>query len=162
MSTKKSPVKKLKAQAPKSEAPQPEAPATPAPTLENLFEELQSLKQLAGEHTNLIAQLQETLARKRKPPASNGKVQILDKQTGKTYPSKNNAYQTLLKSGELKDLVADGFDGELQGYTNACTLILLKPNTSLDAAVEALETTIRDFRLRDKMSLQAQTEIDEK
>lgn len=54
-----------------------------------------------------------------------------------------------------KDLVADGFDGELQGYTNACALILLKPNTSLDAAIEALETTIRDFRLRDKMGLQS-------
>jgi hypothetical protein len=103
MSTKKSPIKKLKAQ----------APATPAPTLENLFEELQSLKQLAGEHTNLITQLQETLARKRKPPASNGKVQIRDKKTGAIYPSKNNAYQTLLKSGELKDLVDKGVFGDI-------------------------------------------------
>ena len=113
MSTKKSAVKKPKAQAPKPEEPQPEEPATPAPTLENLFEELQSLKQLAEEHTNLIAQLQETLARKRKPPASNGKVQILDKQTGEIYPSKNNAYQTLLKSGELKDLVDKGVFGDI-------------------------------------------------
>jgi hypothetical protein len=102
MSTKKSPIKKSKVQ----------APATPAPTLESLFEELQSLKQLAGEHTILIAQLQETLARKRKPPASNGKVQILDKKTGEIYPSKNNAYQTLLKSGELKDLVDKGVFGD--------------------------------------------------
>ena len=78
-----------------------------------LPEELVSLKQLAGEHTNLIAQLQETLARKRKPPASNGKVQILDKQTGEIYPSKNNAYQTLLKSGELKDLVDKGVFGDI-------------------------------------------------
>ena len=54
-----------------------------------------------------------------------------------------------------QDLVQDGFSGELEGFDNACALILLKPNTSLDAAVEALETTIRDFRLRDKMSLQA-------
>lgn len=108
MSTKKSAVKKPKAQAPK-----PEATATPAPTLESLFEELQSLKQLAGEHTNLIAQLQETLARKRKPVSSNGKVQILDKQTGEIYPSKNNAYQTLLKSGELKDLVDKGVFGDI-------------------------------------------------
>ena len=113
MSTKKSPVKKPKVQTPKPEEPQPEAPATPAPTLENLFEELQSLKQLAAEHTNLIAQLQETLARKRKPPVSNGKVQILDKQTGEIYPSKNNAYQTLLKSGELKDLVDKGVFGDI-------------------------------------------------
>ena len=108
MSTKKSPVEK-----PKAEAPKPEAPATPSPTLENLFEELQSLKQLAEEHTNLITQLQETLARKRKPPVSNGKVQILDKQTGQIYPSKNNAYQTLLKSGELKSLVDKGVFGDI-------------------------------------------------
>ena len=118
MSTKKSPVKKPKTQAPKRQAPkpeepQPEAPATPAPTLENLFEELQSLKQLAEEHTNLIAQLQETLARKRKSVSSNGKVQILDKQTGEIFPSKNNAYQTLLKSGELKELVEKGVFGDI-------------------------------------------------
>ena len=110
--SKKSPVKKPKAQVPEAEVLKPEEPATPAPTLENLFEGLQSLKQLAEEHTNLITQLQETLARKRKPPASNGKVQILDKQTGEIYPSKNNAYQTLLKSGELKDLVDKGVFGD--------------------------------------------------
>ena len=63
---------------------------------------------MAGEHTDLITQLQETLARKRKPVASNGKVQIRDKHTGTIYPSKNNAYQTLLKSGELKELVDKG------------------------------------------------------
>ena len=68
---------------------------------------------MAGEHTNLITQLQETLARKRKPVSSNGKVQILDKQTGEIYPSKNNAYQTLLKSGELKDLVDKGVFGDI-------------------------------------------------
>ena len=106
--SKKSPVKKPKAQAPK-----PEEPATPMPTLENLFQELQSLKQLAEEHTQLITQLQETLARKRKSVSSNGKVQILDKQTGEIYPSKNNAYQTLLKSGELKDLVDKGVFGDI-------------------------------------------------
>ena len=112
--SKKSAVKKPKAPtpAPTPEVPQPEEPATPAPTLENLFEELQSLKQLAEEHTNFITQLQETLARKRKPVSFNGKVQILDKQTGEIYPSKNNAYQTLLKSGELKDLVDRGVFGD--------------------------------------------------
>ncbi len=116
MSTKKSPVEKPKAPAPTPEAPQPEepeVPAAPAPTIESLFEELQSLKQLAEEHTNLITQLQETLARKRKPPSSNGKVQILDKQTGQIFPSKNNAYQTLLKSGELKELVDKGVFGDI-------------------------------------------------
>ena len=57
-------------------------------------------------------QPQETLARKRKPPASYGKVQILDKQTRQIFPSKNNAYQTLLKSGELKELVDKGIFGD--------------------------------------------------
>ncbi|MFC2067995.1 hypothetical protein ACFLTP_03170 [Chloroflexota bacterium] len=67
---------------------------------------------MVGEHTNLITHLQEALARKRKRPASNGKVQILDKQTGALYPSKNNAYQTLLKSGDLKKLIDKGIFGD--------------------------------------------------
>ncbi len=118
MSTKKSTAKKSKEQALTPEQPQPEPETiepTPAqaPTLEQLHQELQSLKQLVEEHTNLISQLQETLARKRKPPASNGKVQILDKQTGEIYPSKNNAYQTLLKSGALKELVDKGVFGDI-------------------------------------------------
>jgi len=95
--------------------PQPEEPVTPTlpPTLESLFEELQALEKLVEEHTAQITQLQETLARKRKPVASNGKVQILDKQTGTIYPSKNNCYKSLLKSGELKDLVAQGIFGDV-------------------------------------------------
>ena len=131
MSTKKSAIKNLKVKAPKPEEPQPElqreVPPEPVtsttqpdtlatdvigPTIESTYQELQSLKQLVGEHTNLIAQLQETLSRKRKPPVSNGKVQILDKQIGEIYPSKNNAYQTLLKSGELKELVDKGVFGD--------------------------------------------------
>ena len=125
MSTKKSAVKKPKAQVPepvveepKSESgtPEPQPQETPPTesqletpavvTLESLQQEIESLK-LA------VSQLQETLARKRKPPASNGKVQILDKITGEIYPSKNNAYQTLLKSGELKDLVDKGVFGDI-------------------------------------------------
>ncbi len=129
--SKKSPVKKPEEQAPEpvveESQPEPEAPPEPvtstaqpdatataviAPTIESIHQELESLKQLVGEHTNLITQLQETLARKRKPPASNGKVQILDKKTGQVFPSKNNAYQTLLKSGELKELVDKGIFGD--------------------------------------------------
>jgi len=137
MSTKKSPVKKPKEPEPQEleqvpeqpfteqlETPpepitsttEPDTPATaviPTPTIESIYQELQSLKQIVGEHTNLIAQLQETLARKRKPPASNGKVQILDKITGEIYRSKNNAYQTLLKSGALKELVDKGVFGDI-------------------------------------------------
>jgi len=63
------------------------------------------------DHSLQIAQIQEALARKRKPVVSTNKVQIKDKQTGTIYPSKNNAYQSLLKSGELKDLVDKGIFG---------------------------------------------------
>jgi hypothetical protein len=133
MSTNKPPVKRPLPSSPKPEAqkskpPQAEikppvpVPAQPAPekskpllapTLDSIFQELQSLKHLVDTHSGLIAQLQETLARKRKPVASNGKVQIRDKQTGKVYPSKNNAYQTLLKSGDLKSLVDKGLFGDV-------------------------------------------------
>ena len=129
MSTKKSPVKKPKEPEPQEleqvpeqppteqlEAPpepvtstaQLDAPATAviAPTIESIYQELQSLKLT-------VAELQEALARKRKPVASNGKVQILDKQTGEIYRSKNNAYQTLLKSGELKELIDKGVFGDI-------------------------------------------------
>ncbi len=132
MSKKKSAV--TNPQAPKAEAPKsqetpaealevpesqsvPEAPPTPIQTptlpltLKYVHQELETLMHVLEEHTILITQLQETLARKRKPVASNGKVQILDKQTGAIFPSKNNAYQTLLKSGELKDLVDKGIFG---------------------------------------------------
>jgi hypothetical protein len=92
--------------------PKPEKPSTPPPlTMKQLHQELETIKQVVDEHAQLIVQLQETLARKRKPVASNGKVQIHDKQTGTVYPSKNNAYQSLLKAGELKDLVDKGIFG---------------------------------------------------
>jgi hypothetical protein len=130
MSTKKPPVKKppvknLKVKAPEAEAPLEQTPApeetppepvtstpdndippTPAITLESLHQEIEHLKLT-------VSELQETLARKRRPVASNGKVQILDKQTGQIYPSKNNAYQTLLKSGDLKELVDKGVFGDI-------------------------------------------------
>ncbi len=119
MSTKKPAVKKPKTQVSKPEEPQPEsqpeippesATSTTEPpvvvTLESLQQEVESLKLT-------VAELQETLARKRKPPASNGKMQILDKQTGEIYRSKNNAYQTLLKSGTLKELVDKGVFGDI-------------------------------------------------
>jgi hypothetical protein len=87
------------------------APAPPPLTMKQLHQEIETLKQVVNEHAQLIVQLQETLARKRKPVQSNGKVQIKDKQTGTVYPSKNNAYQSLLKSGELKSLVDKGLFG---------------------------------------------------
>jgi len=88
-------------------------PEEPVPlTLDQVNTELLTLKQVVSDHATIISQLQESLARKRKPVASNGKIQILDRQTGEIYPSKNNAYQTLLKSGALKKLVEKGIFGE--------------------------------------------------
>ena len=122
MSTKKSAVKHpttTKPQEPLSSKIEPKPTATHAsiptltPTLKSLYQELESLKQLVANHSALISQLQDTLAHKRRPVASNGKVQIRDKKTGTVYPSKNNAYQSLLKSGELKELVDKGLFGDI-------------------------------------------------
>jgi hypothetical protein len=87
------------------EQPTPQQEEQPI-TLESLYTELQSLKAT-------VSQLQEQLAKKRRPPASNGKIKIRDTKTGKVYPSKNNVYQTLLKSGELKELVDKGVFGDV-------------------------------------------------
>jgi hypothetical protein len=122
--SKKSPnLKQSKVETPKEAQP---AQVTPTPktevavqkvakqeqplTLEGIQKELTSLKQLVSDLMKQLISLQEALARKRRA-TSNGKIQILDKVTGKTYPSKNSAYQTLLKSGELKELVDKGVFG---------------------------------------------------
>jgi len=78
-------------------APKPKAVE---PKLSDIKLILDPLTAIILDHTRQITELQEALARKRKPPASNGKVQIIDKKTGQIFPSKNNAYQTLLKSGD--------------------------------------------------------------
>ena len=85
-------------------------PEPPVISLSALQLELTSVKELVLAHTQQIAELQAKLSRKRSP-AHNGKVQIKDKTTGTVYPSKNNAYQSLLKAGELKDLVDKGIFG---------------------------------------------------
>lgn len=94
---------------PKAEEQKPEAPKSL--NMVYLYNELQAVKQIIQEHGQQIAGIQEALARKRKPVA-NGKIQIKDKKTGKVYPSKNNCYQSLLKSGELKELVDKGIFGD--------------------------------------------------
>ncbi len=99
---------------PKSEEVKVEGALKPEagePKLRDIKLILDALTATVLDHTRQIAELQEALARKRKA-VSNGKIQIKDKQTGKVYPSKNNCYQSLLKAGELKDLVAQGIFGE--------------------------------------------------
>lgn len=111
---------KAEEQKPEQGAPKQEAPKAEVPKSLNmvyLYSELQAVKQIIQEHGQQIGNIQEILARKRKP-AANGKIQIKDRKTGKIYPSKNNCYQSLLKSGELKELVDKGVFGDNPGKNN--------------------------------------------
>jgi hypothetical protein len=102
--------------APETLTPEPEAtqePQTPEPESQpqEPFTAPITLESLQHQIDILNVQLQELLARKRKPPVSSGRVQIRDKSTGTIFKSKNNAYKTLLKSGALKELVDKGVFG---------------------------------------------------
>ena len=77
----------------------------------SLHAEIEDLRRIVDQQAILIKQLMEVPVKQRKPPLSNGKVQIKDTLTGKIYPSKNNVYQSLLKAGELDDLVKQGVFG---------------------------------------------------
>ena len=81
-------------------------------TLAEAQQQIEFLSATLAEHSEEIAALQGAIARKRKAPKSNGKVEILDKKTGAIYPSKNNCYQSLLKAGDLKELVDKGVFGD--------------------------------------------------
>jgi len=87
-------------------------------TLNSLKIVLQFLKKLVEAHSHALSELQEAVSRKRRSPNTNGKVQIRDKQTGKIYPSNNNCHRTLLRSGELKDLVTKGVFGDVPEKNN--------------------------------------------
>ncbi len=94
---------------PKDIKPQP--PEKPKPlTLTSIKQEVDGLRTILEDHARLINDLFELTARKRKA-VSNGKVEILDKVTGEVFRSKNSTYQTLLKKGELKELVDKGIFG---------------------------------------------------
>ena len=85
-----------------TQTPEPEPPREL--TLSDIQKELEALKEKVTKHGQQIVGIQDYLKKHRKP-TSNNRIQIRDKQTGEVYPSKNNAYQTLLKRGDLKDLV---------------------------------------------------------
>jgi transglutaminase/protease-like cytokinesis protein 3 len=95
--------------------PEP-VPSQPAvePEPFDMQKELLSIKAIV---IDLLAEVAILVASQRplRRPTANGKVQIMDKQTGKIYPSKNNAYQSLLKSGDLTDLVDQGVFGPEPG-----------------------------------------------
>jgi hypothetical protein len=93
-------------------APVPVPPAKPKPlTMTSLHAEIEELRKIIDGQSALIKQLMETPVKQRRPPTSNGKVSIKDTLTSKIYPSKNNVFQTLLKAGELDDLVKQGVFG---------------------------------------------------
>ena len=132
--TKSEPVQEEKVTEPVKEVtstPTPEPTPTPAPTPETKVEPpatttspskpkpltLASLKtdvdalnkciQLMGLK---LEDFEAFVALKRKPTNSS-RIQIRDKVTGKIYKSKNSVYQTMLKAGELSDLVKAGIFG---------------------------------------------------
>lgn len=87
---------------------------TPKPkplSLASLHALLEELEKKFSQQSELISQLLANPVKTRKPPVSNGKIQIKDTLTGKIYPSKNNVYQSLLKAGDLKELVEKGVFG---------------------------------------------------
>jgi hypothetical protein len=81
-------------------------------TMASLKVEVDELHKHVLDLTMQMADIKIQLASKRKATANN-KVQIRDKHTGKIYKSKNNVYQSMLKAGDLKDLVEKGIFGEI-------------------------------------------------
>jgi hypothetical protein len=72
--------------------------------------EVDELRTLIQTLTTQMADVQSQLSLKRKPTVNN-KVQIKDTVTGKIYKSKNSVYQTMLKAGELRDLIEKNIFG---------------------------------------------------
>jgi hypothetical protein len=149
-------VEKPAPEGPKAEAPPLESPtSTPEPTppqppsiqpltLQTLSTDLQTLQKLVLDHAQQIAQLQEALSRKRRPPKSNGKVQIRDKKTDKVYRSKNNAYQSLLKAGDLKELVGKGLFGDVPEKNTFGWYVLVREWPDRFEEVKAEEEKVAD------------------
>ena len=97
----------------KVEPPTTSQPPTSKPsplTMAILKVEIDKLWARLQEYSTQMTDIQAQLLLKRKP-TNNSKCQIRDKQTGKLYKSKNSVYQTMLKAGELKELVDKGIFG---------------------------------------------------
>jgi len=77
-------------------------------SLFDLYAILVELRALVHDQHEMLLTFQSAPVKptRRAPMLPNGgKVQVLDKTTGEVFPSKNGAYQTLLKRGALKELV---------------------------------------------------------
>jgi len=82
-------------------------------SLFDLYTILVELRALVHDQHEMLLTFQTAPAKTRRAPmlTNGGKVQIMDKLTGETFPSKNGAYQSLLKQGALKELVDKGIFG---------------------------------------------------
>ena len=108
-------------------APIPVPTSKPKPlTMTSLHTEIEELRKIVDGQAIFIKQLLEAPVKQRKPPLSNGKIQILDTLTGKSYPSKNATYQSLLKAGELSELVNKGLLGNNPYKNNFGCYILFR------------------------------------
>jgi len=50
-----------------------------------------------------------------------------------------------------RDVVRDGFEGEVDGYANAVTLTLVHPEANLEDIEDSLNVVLDDIRLRRRM-----------
>jgi len=82
-------------------------------SLFDLYTILVELRALVHDQHEMLLTFQSAPKATRRAPMlpNGGKVQIMDKLTGETFPSKNGAYQSLLKQGALKELVKKGIFG---------------------------------------------------
>jgi len=95
----------------KVEPPSTTPPSKPKPlTLVSLKTDVDALNKCLQLMDLKLEGFEALVAMKRKPTNSS-RIQIRDKVTGKIYKSKNNVYQTMLKAGELSDLVKAGAFG---------------------------------------------------
>lgn len=93
--------------------------------------------------TYQIGELLKNPVRQRKAVESSRKVQMLDKVSGKIYPSKNNLYLSLLKSGELKELVDKGIFGSNPEKNTFGVYSLLRVWNTRFQPVQSRETNIK-------------------
>lgn len=50
-----------------------------------------------------------------------------------------------------RDVVKDGFEGEIDGYANAVTLTLVHPKANLEDIEDSLKVVLGDIQLRRKI-----------
>ncbi len=82
-----------------------------ATELDSLKFEVNHLQRRIGEIELTIPVIKSGIFTREEKRPKKRKVQVRDRVTGTLYPSKNNCYQTLLKEGQLQELVTQGIFG---------------------------------------------------